>query len=111
MSKIHRVKHAKKQKVLITKKQADSKLVDRLTYIVAIIEPAVTIPQVYLIFRDQTAEGIALLTWFGYQLFTLVWLWYGLVHKDKIIIFYQICWLVLNFIIIAGGIMYGAKWY
>jgi uncharacterized protein with PQ loop repeat len=111
MSKVHRVRHTKKRKILITKNQADSKLVDRMTYVVAVIEPAVTLPQVYLIFRDQTAEGIALTSWVGYQLFTLVWLWYGIVHKEKVIIFYQICWFILQSIIITGGVIYGAKWY
>lgn len=111
MTKIHRHLHAKKHKALIVKKQANAKFVDRLTYLVAAIEPIVTIPQVYLIFRDKTAEGIAISSWIGYQIFTLVWLWYGIVHKEKVIIFYQLCWFVLQMIIIIGAIMYGAKWY
>lgn len=95
MTKYHRTVHSKKQKSLVVKNQANVKLVDRLTYLVAIIEPVVTLPQVYLIFRDKTAEGIAISSWIGYQLFTLVWLWYGIVHKEKVIVFYQLCWLVL----------------
>ena len=111
MSKIHRLNHAKKHKVLVVKKQKNTKLVDRLTYMVAIIEPVITIPQVYIIFHDRTAEGIALSSWVGYQLFTLIWLWYGIVHKEKVIIFYQICWFILQTAIIIGGLIYGAKWY
>jgi uncharacterized protein with PQ loop repeat len=98
-------------KTLVVQKKKDTKLVDRATYLVAIIEPIVTIPQVYIIFHDKTAEGIALSSWLGYQLFTLIWLWYGIVHKEKVIIFYQLCWFVLQTIILIGGLMYGAKWY
>lgn len=110
MTKYHRHIQQKKHKVLVLKKQAKPKFVDRLTYIVAIVEPAVTLPQVYVIFHDKTAAGIALSSWIGYQFFTAIWLWYGIVHKDKAIIIYQILWLVLQTMIIIGGLMYGAKW-
>ncbi len=111
MTKFRQHQHTKARKALIVKKQAKPLLVDRLTYLVAAIEPIVTIPQLYVIFRDKSAEGIAISSWVGYQLFTLVWLWYGIVHKEKVIIFYQACWLVLQQLIIIGGLMYGAKWY
>lgn len=111
MTKYHRHVQQKKHKVLVVKKQANYKLVDRLTYIVAIVEPAITLPQVYIIFHDRTAAGIALSSWVGYELFTSIWLWYGIVHKDKIITIYQIMWLILQTLIIIGGLMYGAKWY
>ena len=111
MSKYHRHTHSKRQKVLVIKKQANTKLVDRLTYLVAAIEPIVTLPQVYLIFRDHTAEGIAISSWVGYQIFTVIWLWYGIVHKEKVIIWYQVAWLILQTAILVGALMYGAKWY
>ena len=111
MSKYRRHIHRKERKSLLVSSRADSKLVDRLTYLVAAIEPVVTLPQVYLIFRDKTAEGIAISSWIGYELFTIVWLWYGIVHKEKVIIFYQLCWLILQAVIIVGGLTYGAKWF
>lgn len=111
MTSYHKHKKVKLHKALITKKQRHPLFIDRLTFTVALIEPAITIPQLYVIFRDKTAEGIALSSWVGYQLFTIVWLWYGIAHKDKVIIVYQIMWLVLQQIIIIGGIMYGAKWF
>lgn len=110
MSKYHRIKHQKARKALIIKKQAKPMFVDRVTYFVAIVEPMITLPQLYLIFHDKTAEGIALSSWVGYQVFTLIWLWYGITHKDKVIITYQICWLILQTGVIIGGLMYGAKW-
>ena len=110
MSKYHRLKHQKTRRALVVKKQAKPLFVDRLTYIVALVEPAITIPQLYLIFHDKTAEGIALSSWVGYQVFTLIWLWYGIVHKEKVIILYQFSWLVLQTGVIIGGLMYGAKW-
>lgn len=110
MSKYHRLKHGQKRKVLVVKKQAKPLLVDRLTYIVAIIEPVITLPQVYIIFHDKTAEGIAISSWVGYEVFTAIWLWYGIVHKERAIIIYQALWLVMQTAVIIGGLMYGAKW-
>lgn len=111
MSKIHRIKHQQKRKVMVVKRQAKPKLVDRLTYIIAIVEPIITIPQVYVIFHDKTAAGIAISSWIGYQIFTVIWLWYGIFHKERVIVIYQILWLVMQTAIIIGGLMYGAKWY
>lgn len=110
MSKYRRHHHQKARKALVVKKQTKPLLVDRATYLVAAIEPIITLPQLYLIFRDKTAAGIALSSWVGYQIFTIVWLWYGIVHKEKVIIFYQTCWLFLQSAIIFGGLLYGAKW-
>jgi len=111
MSKIHRYKHQKKHRVLTINKKSKYRSIDRLTYIAAIVEPAITIPQVIVIFRDKTAAGIAISSLFGSQLFTLIWLWYGVVHKEKVIILYQLGWLILQTLIIIGGLRYGAKWY
>lgn len=111
MTKIHRYNRQKKQRILAINKKIKYKTVDRLTYIVAIIEPVITIPQIVVIFRDRTAAGIAISSQIGYQLFTLIWLWYGIVHKEKVIIMYQVFWLVLQTLIIIGGLKYGAKWY
>ena len=111
MTKIQRYNRQKKQRVLSTNKKANYKTVDRLTYIVAIIEPIITIPQIIVIFRDRTAAGIAISSQIGYQILPRVWLWYGIVHKEKVIIMYQVFWLVLQTLIIIGGLKYGAKWY
>ena len=110
MSKYHRMKHKKSHKALVVKKQAKPLWIDRLTYLVALIEPAITLPQLYLIFHDKTAAGISLSSWLGYEIFTVIWLIYGIVHKEKVIILYQTLWLILQAGVIVGGLMYGAKW-
>ena len=110
MSRYHRHLHIKKERALIVKKLRKPKLVDRMTFMAAILEPVVTIPQVTIIFADKTAAGISLPTWFGYEFLTLVWLWYGFVHKDRLIILYQGLFMVVQTGVIIGGLIYGAKW-
>ena len=109
MSRYHH-HHIKKQRTIIIKKSKKPKLVDRATYVVAILEPLVTLPQVITIFADKTATGVSLVTWVGYELLTLVWIWYAVVHKDRLIFLYQGLFLMIQAGVIIGGLMYGARW-
>ena len=109
MSRLHRHQSVKKR-TLVVKKTKKPLLVDRLTFVAAIVEPLVTLPQAYVIFRDQTAAGVSLSTWLGYELLTIVWLWYGITHKEKMILIYQGLFMVVQTIVIIGGIIYHAPW-
>src|SRR5690349_13673368 len=109
MSRYHRYQHTKKHRVLVSKKQAKAKLVDRFTFAAAIIEPIITLPQVYVIFHNRTAAGVSISAWVGYEVLTLVWLWYGLVHKDRVITLYSALFAIVQIGIITGAIMYGGK--
>jgi uncharacterized protein with PQ loop repeat len=103
----HRVK---KSRTLVVKKTSKPKLVDKATYVAAVLEPIITIPQVWTIFADKTAAGVSLSTWVGYDALILVWLWYGIVHKDKLILLYQGLFFIVQTAVIIGGLIYGAKW-
>lgn len=83
---------------------------DRATFAVAILEPLMTIPQAAIIFQEHTAAGVSLSTWVGYEVLTLVWLWYGYIHKERMILVYQVLFLIMQTAVIVGGVMYGAKW-
>lgn len=100
-----------KKHTLIAKKQKKPLLVDRLTYAAAIIEPVITIPQVIVIFRDQTAAGISLSSWIGYEILTSIWIWYAIVHKQRLILVYQGLFFIIQAAVIIGAVMYGASWW
>lgn len=110
MSRYHRHIHAKKHRVLVVKKQKKPLFVDRLTYGAAILEPAITIPQVYQIFSQKTAAGISLLSWIGYEVMTMVWIWYAVAHKERVIFVYSGLFFIVQAAVIVGGLMYGASW-
>jgi uncharacterized protein with PQ loop repeat len=109
MSRYHR-HQAKKRHVTVVKTTKHARLVDRATFIVAIVEPLITIPQAFDIFHNHTAAGISLSTWVGYELLTVVWLWYAVVHKEKMILMYQGLFMIVQTFVIIGGFMYGASW-
>jgi uncharacterized protein with PQ loop repeat len=109
MSRYHN-HHRLKKRTLVVKKTKNVKMADRATFVVAVLEPIITVPQVITIFSDKTAAGVSLATWVGYEMLTLVWLWYAIIHKDKLIFLYQGLFFIIQTGVIIGGLMYGAKW-
>jgi uncharacterized protein with PQ loop repeat len=109
MSRSHPVKH-KRRKTLIVRKATKPRLVDHLTYFAAVAEPLVTIPQVYAIFSTKDASGISISAWLGFECFTTIWIWYALVHKEKMILVYQGLFWILDGMVIIGAILYSGHW-
>ncbi len=109
MSNYHKHQHIKKHRVLVAKKRTKALFVDRLTYTAAVLEPLITLPQVYVIFRTQSAAGISILTWVGYELMTLIWVWYAIAHKERLILVYQGLFAIFQLGVIAGAVLYGGK--
>ena len=109
MSRTNAHRHlAKKHRAIQVKKSA--RWVDRATYLVAIIEPIITIPQVYAIWSTRNASGVSILSWSGYWLFGIIWLYYGIIHRDKAIITYNVLYLITEALILAGALLYGGHW-
>ena len=82
-------------------------LIDRLIYIVAVVGPLLTIPQVCKIWVEQNAIGVSIITWISYLIGGIFWLIYGLIHKEKPIIFANIIWIIMEITIIIGILVYG----
>ena len=110
MSRYHRHAVQKKHRALVVRKRANNKFIDRLTFMSAVAEPLVTLPQVYTVLHTKTAAGISISAWIGYELFAMVWIWYGFVHKDKMIILYQGLYFILDGAVLVGAFKYGGHW-
>ena len=75
----------------------------------AIVEPLFSLPQAYQIYHDQAATSVSILSWLGFELMTLIWLWYGVVHKEKMILIYQGLFFIIDGSVLVGAIYYGGK--
>lgn len=80
---------------------------DRSIYVVGVLGPAMTIPQLFKIWVEKNAAGVSLLSWSAYLLCAVFWLIYGLMHKEKPIIVTYTLWIVLEILIVVGIILYG----
>lgn len=81
--------------------------VDILVYVVSILSLIFTIDQVRIIWIEHNASGVSLLSWLFYALSAVVWLLYGYIHKDRIIIILNALWVACDFIVVVGVIIYG----
>ncbi|MEI6228833.1 MAG: hypothetical protein WCP11_02315 [Candidatus Saccharibacteria bacterium] len=85
--------------------------INKFIVVVAVIEPLITLPQAYIIFHNQDASDISLLSWIGYDLMTIIWVWYAWVNKEKVVFIYQALFFITNTLVIIGAIIYGGKWF
>ena len=45
-------------------------------------------------------------SWFAYAIVAIFWFIYGLVHKDKAITISYFLWIIVNFIVAIGAVVY-----
>ena len=64
------------------------------------------LPQLIKILDTKDASGVSLTSWIGFSIFSLVWLIYGLVHKEKPIIFMNFALLIVQSLIAIGTFIY-----
>ena len=84
----------------------NSSLVDFLIWIAIFAGIAVTIPQIYNVWILHDGKGVSPITWTGYSVLSLVWLSYGLFHKEKVIIISNSIWFFINLAIAFGAYLY-----
>ncbi len=82
-------------------------LMDRLIYLAAIGTPIMTFPQILKIWVEKSAVSISIITWVAYLINAIIWLIYGIMHKEKPIIVTNVLWILMDIMIIIGTLVYG----
>lgn len=82
------------------------RFLDRIIFVVGFLGPAFTIPQIWQIYGTGHAAGVSALTWSGYAAFNIVWIIYGLVHRERAITFTYSLWLIANTTVALGAIIF-----
>ena len=80
---------------------------DRVILGVGILGPIMSFPQIVLIHGGRDASGVSPITFFSWALFDILWIFYGLVHKETPIITTYMLWFVCNTLIFIGAMLYG----
>ncbi len=75
---------------------------DRSMYVLALIAPVMTIPQLLQVWVNHHTQGVSLTTWGAYAFVSGLWLVYGILHKDKVIILANLALLLLDCVIVIG---------
>ena len=82
------------------------RFLDYLMYAVGILAPLALIPQIIQLYTTKSSEGLALPTWILFTIFNILWATYGVVHKDKHIIYANVFMALFNAIVVVGVLMY-----
>lgn len=92
--------------ITMTVSQSNKKTIGTIALVAALLQPLITIPQIYQIYTNQSAIDVSLLTWLGYLMFGVTFLVYGAVFKLKPIFYGQIVWVIMQIIMVVGIIIY-----
>lgn len=100
--------HSAHHRVRIRKlnEKQQKQLIKRSVLAIAVLEPAMTIPQINEIFSSQKAEGVSSTTWGLYIGAAIIWLLYGLQLKDKPLIISSILWIITEATVVIGTLLY-----
>ncbi|MFH0836882.1 MAG: SemiSWEET family transporter [Candidatus Aenigmatarchaeota archaeon] len=80
---------------------------DKFIYVVVILAPIINLPQLFTVWLDKNAAGVSVFSWFGFSLISVAWMVYGIIHKDKHIIFMNIVLMIIQALIAIGALLYG----
>lgn len=83
------------------------RIMDKLIIVVGVLSPLMTVPQIYDIYVFKNASGVSTISWFSYTIFSVVWVIYGIMHKEKAIILSQSIWIVMGAAVWLGAYIYG----
>jgi uncharacterized protein with PQ loop repeat len=98
------LKHIHHRKTNSPKKYTQGVL-DRIIYVIAFAGPVMTTPQIYDIWVLKN-NSINTLTWGSYLTIGFVWLFYGIIHKEKPIIFSNILGIITTGLVFIGAVLY-----
>jgi len=98
--------HTLKRKQSKKKTSRTTILFDKLVIIMGVANLFATLPQVFVIWTDKNAAGVSSYSWGYYALFSVVFLTYGILHREKPIIASYMGNVVLFSAIFVGSILY-----
>jgi uncharacterized protein with PQ loop repeat len=82
------------------------RLLDRIIYAAGIVGPAMSIPQIVLIYSTKNATGLAPESWLVWCVLNIPWILYGIVHKETPIVMTYTLWFFCNGLIFVGAVLY-----
>lgn len=83
------------------KKKIANSPIDKWIYFAVILGPLMTLPQVYDIWVMGKKE-VSAISWAAYTVVAVIWLLYGMKHRERPIIIVQLLWIVLDVLIFVG---------
>lgn len=107
----HFIQESKKLETETADNKDFKRFINKFIYFVGGFGIAVIIPQVTKIWIGKEIQGVSLTTWGGFFIASSFWLVYGIIHKEKPIIFTNLAACFLDFLIILGILIHRMNGY
>ncbi len=102
----HYQKRKKSPDELSEKQKSFNTLIDGIIYIVGSFGVLVFIPQLIQVWSPGDVAGVSLISWAGMFIASSFWLFYGIVHKAKPIIYINILAASIQLLIVIGILLH-----
>lgn len=79
-----------------------NKNIDRITLLIGLSMPIITVPQLLAVWQADTLEGVSLITWVFYTLQGIIFAVFGIKHKEKPLIYTYIPLSLIELGIVIG---------
>lgn len=79
--------------------------INKGVYCVGFLGILVILPQTFNIWISKNTSGVSLITWLGFLVGSLFWLFYGIIHKEKPIILTNLAVILMDITVIGGLIL------
>lgn len=89
----------------IVKHKHDNKTLDTLAYVIGPLIPLLTLPQVYNVLILKETKGVSLITWGFYLFSSSIFAFFGIKHKEKLLIITYVPFVIIEFLIVTGIII------
>jgi MtN3 and saliva related transmembrane protein len=102
-----RTSHHHRARIHKKKKQpTDHLLINKLVLFMAIVEPLMTLPQIYEVWIRRETAGVSLMSWSFFFVAAIIWLLYGLKIKDTPLIVSSALWVLVEAVLIIGLLVF-----
>lgn len=78
-------------------------------YVMAMMGPLMTIPQVEEIFVKKQVAGVSLITWSAFAILAVFWGAYAYIHNEKPLFINASANFIINSLIIIGVLLYTGR--
>jgi uncharacterized protein with PQ loop repeat len=79
---------------------------DKIVYLAGIVSLLIMLPQLKLVYMEKNASGLEPITWIVLTIMDIPWIIYGVVHKERPLVFIYTMWLIINGLIFIGAVIY-----
>ncbi len=90
-------------------KSLSMRVLDVAVYVVGVVGPLATIPQLVQIYATHSASGVSFTTWGLYAITDIPWIIYALMHREPPLIMCYLLWFVFNSLVAFGVLLYGGS--